>query len=87
MDITSYTFSTEEFERELNNTKDVLLDQLEEDGLLKIAAKDISEGYAITIVRKNRFGSVVRDFLGIKDKEAMYVVVKIAKKQIPAPPP
>lgn len=62
------SFTAEDLTHELNVSKELLLKQLERDGVLK-DAKSLCETYAVTVIESETFGSLfakARKF--IKDK-------------------
>jgi hypothetical protein len=59
-----------------NNIKCLLLEVLEQEGLLKETAENIGKKYIIMIREKGWFGYIYDKFFGISDDAIKYLVLK-----------
>jgi hypothetical protein len=82
MNLQMFNLTSEQLTCEMNKGKELLMEQLERDGLLKAKAQDINEYYAITLVHDNSLGSAIKKFLKIEDK-GRYVVVCVGEREKP----
>lgn len=77
--MTLYSMDIEQLTSNLNVAKEMLLEALEREGLLKGSAKEIGEKYAVIIHKRGWLGSLwAKWFEGLKDEAGFRVtLVKI----------
>lgn len=73
---TVHKSNIQELTKDCNVVKEVLLEALERDGLLKKPASEISENYAVILAASGWFGRLFRKLTGEKDQVVTVVIVK-----------
>lgn len=81
MKIRSWTLNDSEYTRQLNNAKDLMLDQLFKEKILsEDQVNTYKEDYAIILINKDTFVNFCKSIFKSKDEEENYSYFKVIKK-------
>jgi len=72
-----YSFTPEDLTTTANSVKEVLLDKLERDGLLKQPADDIAKNYVVVMHKPSWFGKLFASMCNTGKNELKITVLKV----------
>jgi len=70
-----YIYSTLELQKVFNQVKDIVIQQLENDNLLKDSAENIGSTYCLCINKKGLFGKFVDKLLGNNSETDLTIII------------